>query len=140
MLHAWATAYLFVAQMVTLAGYIVLSGHLVLLLLSKFLILLTGTHTLMTVSHMDLLRKNEEKLTDCLDLSVLLDYLMDGVLIPLDKENIESEITNTDKCTRLLRILRSKPDVCFYRFIDALNSTNQLHLAELLQPSGKKMF
>ena len=27
--HHWATAYLFVPQMVTLAGFIVLSGHLV---------------------------------------------------------------------------------------------------------------
>ena len=93
----------------------------------------------MTASHVDLLKQNDEKLTDCLDLTLLLDYLMDGVLIPLDKENIESEITNTNKCTRLLRILRTKPDVCFYRFIDALNCTNQRHLAELLQPaSGKK--
>ena len=100
---------------------------------------MTGTHTLMTATHVDLIRKNEEKLTDCLDLTVLLDHLMDGVLSHLDTENIKSEKTNTYQCTRLLRILRTKPDVCYFRFIAALNCTNQRHLAELLLPSGKKI-
>ena len=91
----------------------------------------------MTQQHIDLLNMHDEKFTDCLDLLELLGCLRNGVLHSRDVETIKAAELIYLQRRRLLQILKKKPDVCFYRFIDALHRTKQPHLASLIEPKGE---
>ena len=89
---------------------------------------------LMTDEHKRLLTKVKPKLIKLLRLPPVLIHLQaNDTFTDFHKQTIQSKRSFDDQRKSLIEILRTYPDLAFYKFKEALEETHQLHLAELLE-------
>ena len=79
-------------------------------------------------------------LAENLELTPLLDHLLvDEVVTMLDVEKVRAEKGPFEQNCCLLYILRTKSPSQIEKFIHSLVTTNQIHLAKLINPDGKHL-
>ena len=89
-------------------------------------------HTRLQSSHVDL--------AENLDLTPLLDHLLnDEVVTMLDVENVRAEKVPYEQNCCLLYILQRKSPSQIKKFSYSLITTNQGHLAKMINPYGKHL-
>ena len=87
----------------------------------------------MTDEHRRLLTKVKPKLIEHLKpFPVLAELEANVCLQKIELQTIKSRFTACEQSDCLLDILRTCPDIAFYKFKDALEETGQYHLAKLL--------
>ena len=101
---------------------------------------LTGDGEPMNPSNKELLQKNRSTLVENIDLKgVLLDILQsNGAITNKQSEKIQNA-NISHRNGMLLDYISAGADSVFYKLTDALNESNQNHLAKLLQPGYGKI-
>ena len=88
----------------------------------------------MTDEHRRLLTKVKPNLIPRLSLEPVLIHLQaNDTLSDYHKQTIKSKRSDYDQNECLIDIMRTYPDIAFYKFIEALEETHQPHLAKLLE-------
>ena len=86
------------------------------------------------------LRSSHAYLAENLDLTQLLDNLLsEDVITMLDVDKVRAEKGFYKQNCCLLYILRTKSPSQIEKFIDSLVTTNQRHLAKMINPDGKHL-
>ena len=89
----------------------------------------------------DRLRASHVYLAENLNLTQLLDHLLsEEVITMLDVDKVRAEKGFYKQNCCLLYILQTKSPSQIEKFIDSLVTTNQIHLAKLIKPNGKRLY
>ena len=92
----------------------------------------------MSVDHKRVLNQQHNTLRENLELSGLLPELRSrGALTKHDVEKVRAKDTSAEQNSLLLELLSKKPDAAYTELVQALDKTNQPHLAKCLQPTGE---
>lgn len=92
----------------------------------------------MTDVHKDTISTCYKSLVDNLVVDDVVNHLRSSIILtPRNAEDIQQSGGISKKAETLLNILLRKPDVAFDKLVEALNSTRQTHLANLLVREGK---
>ena len=87
------------------------------------------------------LRASHVYLAENLNLTQLLDHLLsEEVITMLDVDKVRAEKGFYKQNCCLLYILQTKSPSQIEKFIDSLVTTNQIHLAKLINPNGKHLY
>jgi len=94
--------------------------------------------TIMTDEHKDNLIRNRKKIVDNIHMDYIINDLEGNKLVlRRDVQKIKDKIGD-EQAEHFLDILRKRPDSAYYTFITLLRNTDQVHVANILEPPKKE--
>ena len=91
---------------------------------------------MMSAGNKYILQISSQRLINDMDTESILQSLQSETVITNDEAKRIEELVPSKRNEAIIDVVIRKPNSAFYQFKDALNDTNQKHLANLLKSSG----